>query len=59
MYHGETLVGAPGTADTPTFCNGHEFMGEIVEAGRDVRTLTSGNTALAAANTLLISLAER
>ena len=48
MYHGETLGGAPYTADTPKFCTGHEFMGEIVEAGRDVRTFRVGDTALAA-----------
>ncbi len=48
MYHGETLGGAPYTADTPKFCTGHEFIGEVVEAGKDVRTFKVGDKALAA-----------
>lgn len=51
IYHGDHIGGAGGTdynSGVDKFCVGHEFMGEVVETGRDVHGLKVGDRVLAA-----------
>ncbi len=51
MYHGDTIGKTEYGADSPTFCTGHEFIGEVVETGRDVHTFKAGDQVLSAGGT--------
>ncbi|WP_379547032.1 zinc-binding dehydrogenase [Qipengyuania sp. DSG2-2] len=51
MYHGAHIGNTEYGADTPNFCVGHEFIGEVVEAGSDVHLYKPGAKVLAAGGT--------
>lgn len=51
MYHGAHIGKTEYSADAPKFCCGHEFIGEVVEAGRDVHGHQIGDKVLAAGGT--------
>ena len=51
MYHGDTIGKTTYGADAPTFCTGHEFIGEVVEAGADVHRFAVGDAVLSAGGT--------
>lgn len=49
IYHGDHIGEADYSGDLKPFCVGHEFTGEIVEIGPDVRGLRVGDKVLASA----------
>lgn len=51
IYHGETIGSNEYGDGANRFCVGHEFTGEIVEAGADVRLFNVGNKVLASGGT--------
>nr|WP_137678570.1 alcohol dehydrogenase catalytic domain-containing protein [Parerythrobacter lutipelagi] len=51
MYHGAHIGNTQYGTDSPRFCCGHEFIGEIVEAGPDVHRFRTGDKVLAAGGT--------
>ncbi len=51
MYHGAHIGNTEYSADISKFCVGHEFIGEIVEAGGDVHGFKVGDKVLAAGGT--------
>ena len=51
MYHGAHIGNTEYGADTPNFCVGHEFIGEVVEAGSDVHLYKPGAKVLSAGGT--------
>ncbi len=51
MYHGAHIGKTEYGADSPKFCTGHEFIGEVVEAGGDVHGFKVGDKVLAAGGT--------
>ena len=51
MYHGAHIGKTEYNADTPRFCTGHEFIGEVVEAGPDVHGFKVGDKVLSAGGT--------
>ena len=51
MYHGDQIGGAAYDGTGEPFCTGHEFIGEVVEAGREVHTLAVGDRVLSAGGT--------
>lgn len=51
MYHGAHIGDKEYSADSDTFCTGHEFIGEIVETGKDVHRFSIGDQVLAAGGT--------
>lgn len=51
MYHGDMIGKTEYGADSPTFCTGHEFIGEVVETGPDVHTFKVGDQVLSAGGT--------
>lgn len=51
MYHGDNIGNAVYTSETPHFCVGHEFIGEVVETGKDVHNFTVGQKVLSAGGT--------
>lgn len=51
MYHGAHIGNTQYGEDTPHFCVGHEFIGEVVEAGSDVHGFKVGDQVLAAGGT--------
>ena len=51
MYHGAHIGKTEYTADAPKFCCGHEFVGEVVEAGANVHGFKVGEMVLAAGGT--------
>ncbi len=51
MYHGAHIGNTQYGEDTPHFCVGHEFIGEVVEAGSDVHGFKVGDHVLAAGGT--------
>lgn len=51
MYHGDNIGNAAYTSETPHFCIGHEFIGEVVETGKDVHNFTVGQKVLSAGGT--------
>lgn len=51
MYHGAHIGKTQYGEDTPNFCVGHEFIGEVVEAGSDVHGFKVGDKVLAAGGT--------
>ncbi|MCK0128539.1 alcohol dehydrogenase catalytic domain-containing protein [Erythrobacter sp. F6033] len=51
MYHGAHIGKTEYSADAPKFCCGHEFVGEVVEAGSDVHGFKVGDKVLAAGGT--------
>ena len=51
MYHGAHIGNKEYGAGSETFCTGHEFIGEIVEAGPDVHAFKVGEKVLAAGGT--------
>jgi len=51
MYHGAHIGKTEYSADAPKFCCGHEFIGEVVEAGSDVHGFKVGEKVLAAGGT--------
>ncbi len=51
MYHGDTIGKTEYGEDSPTFCTGHEFIGEVVETGADVHTFKTGDKVLSAGGT--------
>ncbi|MGB3740215.1 MAG: alcohol dehydrogenase catalytic domain-containing protein [Pontixanthobacter sp.] len=51
MYHGDTIGKTRYDSDTPTFCTGHEFIGEVVETGADVHRFSVGDAVLSAGGT--------
>ncbi len=51
MYHGAHIGKTQYGKDTPHFCVGHEFIGEVVEAGKDVHSFKVGDKVLAAGGT--------
>ena len=48
MYHGEAMGNTDYAGHVEKFCVGHEFMGEVVETGRDVHTYKVGDRVLSA-----------
>nr|WP_255551954.1 alcohol dehydrogenase catalytic domain-containing protein [Erythrobacter crassostrea] len=51
MYHGAHIGNTQYGTDTPRFCVGHEFVGEVVEAGDAVHGFKLGDKVLAAGGT--------
>ncbi|MEL6878522.1 MAG: alcohol dehydrogenase catalytic domain-containing protein [Pseudomonadota bacterium] len=51
MYHGAHIGNTEYGADSPKFCTGHEFIGEVVEAGSEVHGFKVGDKVLAAGGT--------
>ncbi len=51
MYHGAHIGNTEYGSDIPKFCVGHEFIGEVVEAGGDVHGFKVGDKVLAAGGT--------
>lgn len=51
MYHGAHIGNTEYGADSETFCTGHEFIGEVVETGKDVHGFKVGDRVLAAGGT--------
>lgn len=51
MYHGAHIGNTEYSADSPKFCCGHEFIGEVVETGSDVHGFRVGDKVLAAGGT--------
>jgi 2-desacetyl-2-hydroxyethyl bacteriochlorophyllide A dehydrogenase len=51
MYHGAKIGSTAYGQDAPHFCTGHEFIGEVVETGRDVHGFSVGDRVLAAGGT--------
>lgn len=51
MYHGAAIGSRNYGEDAPTFCTGHEFIGEVVEAGPDVHAFRVGDRVLSAGGT--------
>ncbi|WP_128892461.1 alcohol dehydrogenase catalytic domain-containing protein [Erythrobacter sp. HKB08] len=51
MYHGAHIGSTEYGADSPKFCCGHEFIGEVVEAGPEVHSFKVGDKVLAAGGT--------
>ena len=51
MYHGAHIGSTQYGADSPAFCCGHEFIGEVVEAGPEVHGFRIGDKVLAAGGT--------
>ena len=51
MYHGAHIGNTEYSADSPKFCCGHEFIGEVVEAGPDVHGFRVGDKVLSAGGT--------
>ncbi len=49
IYHGDHIGAADYSGDVKPFCVGHEFTGEVVETGPDVRGLKVGDKVLASA----------
>jgi len=43
LYHGGTIGPLDFSTEMPSFCVGHEFIGEVVEIGADVHTLVAGD----------------
>jgi 2-desacetyl-2-hydroxyethyl bacteriochlorophyllide A dehydrogenase len=43
IYHGDMIGSASYGSDVAPFCVGHEFIGEIVETGTDVHTVSAGD----------------
>ena len=48
IYHGDKIGKTDYSANVDPFCVGHEFIGEIVEAGRDVFHFAVGDKVIAA-----------
>lgn len=48
MYHGDNIGNANYGGEVKHFCVGHEFAGEVVEVGSDVRKLKVGQKVFAA-----------
>lgn len=51
MYHGDNIGQADYSAGVEPFCVGHEFIGNVVEAGPDVHTVSSGDRVFVAGGT--------
>lgn len=51
MYHGAHIGDTDYGADATKFCTGHEFIGEVVEAGPEVHGFKVGDKVLAAGGT--------
>ena len=51
MYHGAHIGQTEYSADSPKFCCGHEFIGEVVETGPEVHGFRVGDKVLAAGGT--------
>jgi len=51
IYHGDKIGRTDYSAEQPAFCVGHEFIGEIVAAGKDVFRFRVGDRVLAAGGT--------
>ncbi|MBV1886431.1 MAG: alcohol dehydrogenase catalytic domain-containing protein [Parvibaculaceae bacterium] len=51
IYHGDQISTVDYSAGTEAFCVGHEFTGEVVEVGANVRGLKVGDKVLAAGGT--------
>lgn len=51
IYHGDRIGRTDYTAGVDPFCVGHEFIGEIVDAGPDVHRFRVGDRVLAAGGT--------
>lgn len=51
MYHGAHIGETDYAAEQVKFCCGHEFIGEVVEAGSEVHGFTVGQKVLAAGGT--------
>ena len=51
MYHGAHIGKTEYSADAPKFACGHQFMGEVVEAGSEVHGFKVGDKVLAAGGT--------
>ena len=50
IYHGDR-IGKTDYADAPTFCVGHEFIGEVVDTGPDCKLFKIGDRVLSAGGT--------
>ncbi len=48
IYHGDKIGKTDYSADVDPFCVGHEFIGEVVEAGADVFHFRKGDRVIAA-----------
>ncbi|MHA7901595.1 MAG: alcohol dehydrogenase catalytic domain-containing protein [Henriciella sp.] len=46
MYHGDNIGDVSYHDGSPHFCTGHEFIGEVVEVGAEVRTFRVGDQVL-------------
>lgn len=51
MYHGAHIGSTDYSANSTKFCCGHEFIGEVVEAGPEVHRFRTGQKVLAAGGT--------
>jgi threonine dehydrogenase-like Zn-dependent dehydrogenase len=51
MYHGDTIGRMDYGGTSHRFCTGHEFIGEVVEAGPHTHTLKVGDKVLAQGGT--------
>lgn len=51
MYHGAHIGETEYSGDTPKFCCGHEFIGEVVEVGSEVHGFRVGDKVLSAGGT--------
>lgn len=51
IYHGGNIGSIQYDADSPPFCIGHEFIGQVVEKGRAVKSVSQGDRVIAAAST--------
>lgn len=51
MYHGAHIGNTDYSQGAPGFCCGHEFIGEVVEAGAEVHRFKPGQKVLAAGGT--------
>ena len=48
IYHGDKIGKTDYSTDVPPFCVGHEFIGEVIEAGKDVHRFAVGDHVIAA-----------
>lgn len=51
IFHGEQVMTTQYSAGVEKFCVGHEFIGEVVEIGRDVHGFKVGDKVLSSAGT--------
>jgi len=51
MYHGDTIGNLDYGDTNHKFCTGHEFIGEVVEVGKDAHSLKVGDQVLAQGGT--------